>query len=147
MLLSVFLLAFCEITSGATKGRAKDGKSVKGAGKGNVRTETGSNNPQQLGKQGSKAMEMGDLNSCAKNFRQAIKLDPTYSDYHTQVCSLDIKKLSKLCLACMTMVTTCSVLDLCNMQLATCLRGLGNRQEAILEFETSISLMEVERNR
>jgi hypothetical protein len=145
LLFSVLLLAFCGTTSGATKGKGKDGNSVKGAAKGNGRTETGSNDPQELGKQGFKAMETGNLKLCAKKFRQAIKLDPTYSDYHTQVCLIWISRT--ICLACMTRGTTCSVLDLCNVQLATCLRGLGDRQEAIHEFETSISLMDVERNR
>jgi hypothetical protein len=88
LLLFIMLTEYvCE----AKKGKGKEGKIGKGSGKAK---DASSADAQQLAKSGFKAMEIGDLNSCVQKFGLAVKQDPSYSDYHTQVRSQDMQPRS-----------------------------------------------------
>jgi len=114
---ALVVLLLIQLPAGDSAQEAKGGKKKEAGGKGGKGGKVGgaSQKLKRLSEEGFAAAEAGNLDLCSRKFAAAAKLDPTYSDYHTQ--------------------------------LATCLRGLGRKQEAMQEFELARLHMDEQRNR
>lgn len=78
LLLSSLFLSLTQ-GEGAPRGSNKDkGKKVRNVDRAGAET---------VAAEGHKAIQAGNVDLCVKRFGEASEMDPTYSDYHTQVYS------------------------------------------------------------